>query len=335
MKREVFRLWLRSRRAAFVLFFLCVSVFAAVFALYRLPLSAVFYPAGICALIGICFAVADFRKEKERREILSSVSDLTADAVRELPEPQTPGEAELIRILTDLCRGRENEAQKSAARYRDAVDYYTTWAHQIKTPIASMELALQREDTPSARRLRSDLFRIGQYADMVLTFLRLEDSVGNTAGDYVFGACDLDALTRAAVRKFAPEFIDRKIRLEYGEISGTAVTDEKWLSFVLEQILSNALKYTREGSVRIEMRAPQMLVISDTGIGIAPEDLPRIFDRGYTGINGRTDRRASGIGLYLCRRICQRLGVEISVESEVGKGTAVTLDLSSTRQIVE
>ena len=115
--------------------------------------------------------------------------------------------------------------------------------------------------------------------------------------------------------------------LEYEPTELQIVTDEKWLSFVIEQILSNALKYTKSGSVKIYLERPKILCIEDTGIGIAPEDLPRIFENGYTGYNGRSDKKASGIGLYLCRRVCDNLGVGISAESELDKGTVIRLDL--------
>lgn len=186
-----------------------------------------------------------------------------------------------------------------------------------------MHLTLQNEDTPSARRLSTELFRVEQYVEMVMTYLRLEPG----SSDYVFRACALDGVIREAVKKFSHEFIDRRLRLDFEPTGLTVVTDEKWLGFVLEQVLSNALKYTRQGGIRIGLSAPRVLCIADTGIGVAPEDLPRIFERGYTGRTGRIDRRASGIGLYLCRRVCERLGVGISAQSEPGRGTRVFLDL--------
>lgn len=125
-----------------------------------------------------------------------------------------------------------------------------------------------------------------------------------------------------------PEFISRKIGLDYQPINTRVITDEKWLLFVIEQVLSNALKYTRSGKISIYSSEKDMLCIEDTGIGIAPEDLPRIFEKGYTGYNGRKDKHASGIGLYLARRICDNLGHKISARSVIGKGTAITIDLS-------
>ena len=186
-----------------------------------------------------------------------------------------------------------------------------------------MRLTLQNEDTPLSRKLTSDLFQIEQYVEMVLAFMRLDSD----SSDYVFKEYDIDAIIKQAVTKFASEFIDRKIRLKYEPIDQTVITDEKWFSFVIEQLLSNALKYTRKGSIKIYMQKPMTLCIEDTGIGIAPEDLPRIFEKGYTGYNGRKDKKASGIGLYLCKRICSNLKIDLYVTSELDQGTTIHINL--------
>lgn len=135
-----------------------------------------------------------------------------------------------------------------------------------------------------------------------------------------------DDVIRQSLPKFAGQFIRSKNRLVFDETGKTVITDEKWLAFVMEQLLSNALKYTREGEIHIYMENPDTLVIRDTGIGIAADDVPRVFEKGFTGYNGRADKKSTGIGLYLCRRIVQNLGYSISCESEIGKGTAVKLD---------
>ena len=140
----------------------------------------------------------------------------------------------------------------------------------------------------------------------------------------------MDPLVKGALRKFAAQFIRKGIRLDYTPTQKSVVTDEKWLSFVVEQLLSNALKYTPQGTVSIYLEDGS-LCIRDTGIGIAPEDLPRIFERGYTGCNGRSDKKASGLGLYLCRRICNNLGHNLTAESTPGVGTLMKLDLNQTR----
>ena len=208
-------------------------------------------------------------------------------------------------------------------RRRETEDYFTLWAHQIKTPIAAMRLILQTRPENSAGELSQELFRVEQYVEMVLNYLRLDSD----STDFVFRTCDLDGIIRQCVRKYAKQFIRKKISLEYEGTDVQVLTDEKWLCFVIEQLLSNALKYTNTGSIRIFTQG-ETLVIEDTGIGIAPEDLPRVFEKGYTGYNGRTDKKATGIGLYLCKRILQKLGHEISISSVVGQGTSVSIDLS-------
>ena len=156
---------------------------------------------------------------------------------------------------------------------------------------------------------------------MVLCYLKLDEQ----GTDYVLRRCNLDEILRQAVRKYAGQFIRSKNKLLLEETRLAVLTDEKWLSFVIEQLLSNAIKYTRGGEIHITLRQPDTLLITDTGIGIAPEDLPRIFEKGFTGYNGRSDKKSTGIGLYLCRRIAENLGCEISATSTVGIGTTVSL----------
>lgn len=286
---KFFGRYLRQHRLAILLFILSWGLLAASFALYGLPLAAVAYPALLSLLLCLATAVWDYTRTLRRHRKLSELQTAANAQLMDLPEPASIGEADCM------------------------------------APIAAMRLTLQPDDTPNARRLMSQLLRIEQYVDMVLMYLRLDEGTS----DYVIRACDLDGIIRQSLRKFAGEFIDRKLTLHYEPLHLSVVTDEKWLGFVVEQVLSNALKYTPEGgSITIDAEAPATLCIRDTGIGITAEDLPRIFDRGYTGRNGRTYRQASGIGLYLCRRICRDLGHTITASSAAGEGTVLRLDLS-------
>ena len=248
-----------------------------------------------------------------------------------LPAAASVPEADYQAIVQSLCRQSADAAAKAAADRADMLEYYTLWAHQIKTPIAAMRLRLQSEDSDSSRRLLADLGRIEQYVEMVLTYLRLEGE----GTDYVFREAKLDDVVRPALRRFAGEFIARRLTLDYTPTDVRVFTDEKWLSFVIEQVLSNALKYTPQGGVSVYVEEPKTLCIRDTGIGIAPEDLPRVFERSYTGLQGRADKRASGIGLYLCRRICRNLGHTITAESRPGEGTTVRIKLEEKKITVE
>ena len=323
---KLFLHYLRSKALKIGAFLLFALLFLVSFRLYHLPLAAVWYPSALCAALGLVILLLDFRRVRQRHLELQQILKSLPTLPETLPQPQAVLEED-YRALTRalLAQQRTLETQLNS-RYQDMLDYYTLWAHQIKTPIASMRLSLQQEDTPKARQLLQELSRAEQYVGMVMVYLRL------TGGsDLVLRECELDEIVRRAVRRFAGEFIGRKLKLCYEPLHISCVTDEKWLLFVIEQILSNALKYTRAGSITIELEAPKTLVIRDTGIGIAPEDLPRIFEKGYTGYNGRSDQKASGLGLYLCRMICRRLGHTITASSVPDHGTAIRIALDQRR----
>ena len=313
-----------------ILLLSCGGIYAVVFFLYRLPVEAAVYPTVLCALLLLAVGLRQARRNQAKHRALTCLAALPDDLTEQLQGFDGRLDKDYRAIIEALARLEAEERERYRCALEERMDYYTTWAHQIKTPIASMRLALEKEDTALSRQLREELFRVEQYVEMVLTYQRLDSE----STDYVFRECDLDTVIRGSLRKFASQFIGRGIRLNYEPCAGRVVTDEKWLSFVLEQVLSNALKYTREGEITVSFR-DGILEVRDTGIGIAPEDLPRIFEKGYTGYNGRTDKKASGLGLYLCRRICDGLGHGISVESKPGEGTAVRLDLRQTRRRFE
>lgn len=318
----MFKDYLKSRINVIILMIVVEGVFASSYFLFDMPAVTVLYPLILSTSALIVAGVIDFvfTFNKHRK--------LTQNEISASSDPIEKDYQEIIRKL------KEEEAysrQKTTSDYNNMVEYYTVWAHQIKTPIASMRLQIQSEDTESARKLMGDLNRIEAYVEMVLTFLRLDSD----STDYLIKEYDLDEIIRPAIRKFSREFILKKLKLEYEPIEFKIITDSKWLSFIIEQVISNAVKYTSEGYVRIYMSEPGILCIEDTGVGISEEDLPRIFENGYTGFNGREDKRASGIGLYLCKRISDNLGHKIYAESKVGEGTKIFLDMRAKRLDVE
>ncbi len=326
----LFLQYLRGKRRGLLLGCGFWAVFLGSFWLYHLPLEAVVYPAVLCAILGALFLIWDFLRIRHH-QCLQQIHTMTDVLAGTLPAAESVQMQDYQQILHCLAREHQACCIQTEQRYENMINYYTVWVHQIKTPIASMRLQLQNEDTPKARALMAELFRVEQYVEMVLTFLRLDaDST-----DYVFRECDLDAVVRQAVKKFTAEFIGRKLKLDYQPLNTTVVTDEKWLLFVVEQVLSNALKYTPRGTITITLLPAKTLRIQDTGIGIAPEDLPRIFENGYTGYNGRTDKKASGIGLYLCKRICRNLGHTITAKSQPDVGTIIDIDLAQRSLEVE
>ncbi len=298
-----------------------LSVISVVLFLYHITLRAILYPALLCLCILVLYMVVDFYRKKAH---LRQLQDAFSGVSDSLPEPKSLLEVSYQTFLTELRQQQKELTLRQDMRYQDMIDYYTTWAHQIKTPIAAMRLKLDNEDSPLSRQLNSDLLRTQQYVEMVMVYLRLDAPTH----DYILKSCSLDDLVRKSISTFASEFVSRGLALHYQPLEGTLITDEKWFCFVLEQLLSNALKYTRSGSISITCRGQDTLCITDTGIGIAPEDLPRIFQKGYTGFNGHADRQSSGLGLYLCKRVCDGLNIPIEAASELGKGTTICLHLN-------
>ncbi len=316
-----FLTFLRDKIRVFIVFTFIVALFSVSFYLYHLPLKAVIYPALLSVFIVTIYLICCFPAYKRRIDLLRALQNLPVELDRILPEGDSIS-TEYNELIRKLCDEQRRIVERSDASYSDMVAYYTVWAHQIKTPIASMRLHLQNEDSALSLRLRGDLGRIEGYVEMVLAFLRLDSDTN----DFLIRRFDLDAVIRSTIRKFSGDFIQRKLRLDYEPIHVDVLSDEKWLSFIIGQLLSNALKYTPAGAVFIYVEGDD-LCIRDTGIGIAPEDLPRIFENGYTGFNGHADSRSSGIGLYLCRRISRKLGHSLTVESTVGVGTTMRLCL--------
>lgn len=325
--------YLRFRRGTLGLIGLLTGIYWVMFILYQIPAEPVLYGFAIWLLAAGGPAIWDYLKFSKKHRTLLEVAGRAEISLENLPEAANRLEQDYQDMVAGLFQAKCQAESKFSRKYWNMMDYYTLWAHQIKTPIAAMRLLIQSESVPQSEELFDQLFKTEQYVEMVLQYMRTESG----GKDLIIRQYRLENLVRKAVRKYAKSFIRGKIRLELSPIDCSVVTDEKWLVFVIEQILSNALKYTREGTVSIFMDPdrPHNLIIEDTGIGIAPEDLPRIFEKGYTGYNGRSNRKSTGIGLYLCKSIMDSLFHTISIESEPGKGTRVRLGLEHAEIQVE
>ena len=229
----------------------------------------------------------------------------------------------LLYFLLDYRKYRENQQ-----KYNNTIDYYTKWVHQIKTPIAGLKLIIQN-DYPDKKML-VELLKIEQYVNMALQYVRL-DSIHH---DLSFQKVSLDHLVSQEIKKQSLFFFQKNLKVDYQIKDLQILTDEKWSGFVIEQVLSNALKYTKEGSITFYNEG-EKLYIQDSGIGIKESDLPRVFEKGFTGFQGRNDKKASGLGLYLCKNIFNQLDHLISIESKVGQGTTVCLDFSKKEIFIE
>lgn len=318
---DFFGKYLKSRLKFIILFLVFALFFVASAFLYGFPFQYVGYPLVLCALVGFVCLISEFFFLKSKKERLDNIFNSLIFEIEEIPLLDETLDSSYVDIIEKITREAAEKESQFNISYSDMTDYYTTWAHQIKTPIASMRINLQNEDSSFSRLIGSELNRIEQYVDMALTYLRLD----SPSSDYVFNEFELDSLLKKSVKRFMGDFIGKKLSLDYRDIEATVITDEKWFGFVVEQLLSNALKYTPSGAIHIYMSDSKTLVIEDEGMGISKEDLPRVFEKGYTGLNGRLNKKSSGLGLYLCGRICKKLGIDISIDSVVDKGTKVML----------
>ncbi len=317
--------YIKSKSAYILVCAAALAVFFSVIALYRLNIYAVLYAALLSSLLIIPFAAVRIIKsvnaQKQLLKILKS-GEIMIES-NSFPETRDPEKQYYTEIIKRLSAEKQTLISDLAIKLRDTDDYYTLWAHQIKTPIAAMHLLLQSDSGTLSRECEAELFKIEQYTEMALGYIRLESGTN----DFVITACDTDRIIKSVLKKFSKLFILKKLTLDYKETGLTAVTDEKQLGFIIEQIISNSLKYTKNGTISVYSKG-NSIFISDTGIGISGEDLPRIFEKGYTGYNGRTDRKSTGLGLYLCRRTADKLGHTLRVSSEIGKGTLAEIDLT-------
>lgn len=311
----------------------------------------VVYAAVLDAMIIIITVLAGFLGYSSKVKALSNALERPVEEQAQLPEATDDVEILYHRLLENQSIARSESESSAAIRQSQMRDYYSMWVHQIKTPISAMKLLLEAEreelgqlicDDEQSQCLLSDnmdsfedeLFRIEEYVSMALQYQR----VSSTENDFVLEKVSVDGVIRDTIKKYAKIMIRRHIGMNYSGTVQEVYTDGKWLAFILEQLLSNAIKYTPQGFVKIETAKKANLffiTIKDTGIGIKAEDLPRVFEKGYTGYNGHADKKATGIGLYLCRQMADKLGHTIRIESEIGKGTKVwigfDLDYADTR----
>lgn len=322
---SVFGSYLKKNIIVIMSGIISLCIFLVVFILYSIPIETIIYSAMLVGSFTAIVGIIDFIDFYKRHLTLNNLKNSIALTDYMFPKTINLIENDYQELIEEIDRSRTEIIHEKNKSYSDMVDYYTIWAHQIKTPIAAMRLILQFEKSEINDELLEQLFKTEQYVEMVLQYLRLE----NLNSDLLFKKCSLDDIVKQAVRKYSKSFIRKKIKLNYKELNSKVLTDEKWIVYVVEQLLSNSLKYTNSGEISIYMddNLLDTLVIEDTGIGIEQEDLPRVFEKGFTGYNGRADKKSTGIGLYLCKQILNKLSHTIEIESEVGKGTKVKIGL--------
>ena len=317
---EILKSYLKKNIKVYILFIVFIFIFFIMFYLYNLPLEALIYTGSFCFLAALIASISDYANYKESYKKLNFLEQNILNDLDALPKSLDIRIDYYHKIIEKLYEELEKLTQENRQKNTDMVDYYSMWVHQIKTPIAAMNFLLDNEEVDQ-KILQQELFKIERYVEMVLTYIRL-DSISS---DYVITKINLDEVVKDSVKKYTTIFINKKIKLNYVSHETMVISDKKWLSFAFEQILGNSVKYSSAGGEITIETYENKLVIEDNGMGIKEEDLPRIFEKGFTGFNGRYEKKSSGLGLYLCKKTLDKLGHHIEISSKVGEGTRIEI----------
>ena len=315
---DIIKSYIKKNLKLYLLLIVFIFIFVLIFYLYNLPFESLFYGGLLCFLVSLIASIIDYNNYRKSYIDLKYLETNILSSMEDLPKSLDIRVKYYQKIIERLHNEVERLKIEDNKKMEDLADYYSMWIHQIKTPIAAINFLLDNEET-DVKVFKQELFKIERYVEMVLTYIRL----GSETSDYVITSIDLDEVVRENIKKYATLFINKKIKLNYVSHETYVISDKKWLGFAFEQLLSNAIKYTKSGGEISINISESELIIEDNGIGIYEEDLPRIFEQSFTGLNGRYEKKSSGLGLYLCKKTLDKLQHKIEITSEVNKGTKV------------
>lgn len=315
---DIIKSYIKKNLKIYLLLIVFIFIFVLIFYLYNLPFEALFYSGLLCFVAALITSIIDFNNYRKSYIDLKYLESNILNSMEDLPRSLDIRVEYYQKIIERLHNEVEKLKIEDNKKMEGLVDYYSMWIHQIKTPIAAINFLLDNEEI-DVKAFRQELFKIERYVEMVLTYIRL----GSETSDYVITSINLDEVVRENIKKYATLFINKKIKLNYVSHETYVISDKKWLGFAFEQLLSNAIKYTKSGGEISINISESKLIIEDNGIGIYEEDLPRIFEQSFTGLNGRYEKKSSGLGLYLCKKTLDKLQHKIEITSEVNKGTKV------------
>jgi len=293
--------------------------------------NVVYANAGCLFFLLVYLTAGYFYRRMFYRELEEWTEENSQQAAASLTEPQNHQQAIYLELIRKLCASHTRELQKFVTEQRDHQDFILSWIHEVKLPIAASRLLMDNSPGKSVEsivdKLEDELTKIDNYVEQALYYSRID----SFSKDYFITEVQLGQRIKESLKKYAKLFINKNIGLQMNDVQQFIQSDSKWLSFIIDQITANALKYTPDGGSIVfsceEDGNEKRLLISDTGIGISVEDVHRVFDKGFTGTNGRIFAKSTGMGLYLARQMARKLGHELSIRSEEGRGTEVTIHI--------
>ena len=321
-KRQFIKYHIRSR-LPFYLLVIFNEIILLLFAfLFEEAADVLYYSLTILTFVTIIMVAWDLFRSYQSYKLAYLYEEIT---------PLSPLEFYLAQTLENARENQMNQTEEECKRYTDLMDYYTLWVHQIKTPIAASQLLVQDvTDRNIKSLLEQEIFKIDAYTHLVLQYLRLE----NFHDDLQLKQVALEHLVKEVVRKYSLFFIQKGLTINLDDLDVKVISDEKWLLVIIEQVLSNSLKYTKSGGIEVYFK-DNTLYLKDSGIGIKDSDILRVFERGFSGYNGRLTQQSSGLGLYLSKKIADQLGHDISISSQVGQGTTVSIHFQKKKLAID
>jgi signal transduction histidine kinase len=328
-----FTKFLADRRISilcYLLFMIFISLVIYLDGSVKVSAGSILYINLVTLSFFIIYLVAKYLYYRSYYKSLTDIVENERDEIiNRLPKPKSYEQILFHKVLSSVNNEQCSKIQRLYAQKKDYEEFITSWVHQVKTPIAVSRLLIENNSNSLNKEtlysLEEELDKIENYIEQALYHSKIDDF----SKDYLINEVGLNRLVKEAVKKQAKTFINKKIKVEIDNTDLTVTTDKKWISFILDQVLSNSLKYTSDhGKIKIygliEGKA-QKLIIEDNGIGIKDEDIGRVFDKGFTGYNGRENYKSTGIGLYLSKKLARKLGHDITIESKYGEYTKVTI----------
>lgn len=317
--------YIKEKWVIYALFVMMSGMFLATFFLYDLTLTPFMDGLLFVFFILVIWSLVDMRKMYKEHSMLQDI--IEQESVDNVLYQQLDIGDDMLNkdyqaLLKKVSATNQHLEHQLVKEQQLLLDYYAMWSHQIKTPLAALQVLIETEPE-STTKIKNEISTIDGYLSMMLHYLKMT----NLEDDLVLKKVELSSVVKKVIKKYRMFFIQKDLSVELVPFQKEIVTDEKWLLFVLEQLIFNSIKYTKIGGIKIEM-INDTLTITDSGIGILSQDLPRIFESGYTGFNGRGHQKATGLGLHMSQNIANHLGITLEISSEIGKGTVVGMTFS-------
>lgn len=321
--------YLKDRTLFLLINFILFILICGIMLLINISIKIIFLIFCIWFFPVLFYIIVEFIKQKSFYDELNNLME-SLDKGYLLSEIMKEPEFIEGKCLFDLLKQANKDMHEHVKKYRDMEheyrEYIETWVHEIKTPIASARLIIENNQNEITKNINYEIKKIEEYIEQVLYYSRSN----NVSKDYIIKEVSLATLVRSVVKKNSRDFISKRISINIDSVEGTVYSDVKWLEFILNQVIGNAIKYTREHNGKVKIFTIQnkdniVLTIEDNGIGIIEKDINRVFEKGFTGENGRKFGKSTGIGLYLCEKLAKQLGLGITLTSKTGEGTMVSI----------